>query len=60
MLRQNGVDLHILQKLRGHSDPRMVDRYAHLSQSFLLDAAKKLEGIVSFEPALVLEPEGIA
>lgn len=55
MLRQNGVDLHTLQKLLGHSDPRMTDRYAHLSQSFLLDAAKKLEGVVSLEPALAIQ-----
>jgi len=34
MLRQNGVDLHTLQKLLGHSDPRMTDRYAHLSPEF--------------------------
>ncbi|MGB8028148.1 MAG: tyrosine-type recombinase/integrase [Terracidiphilus sp.] len=51
MLRQNGVDLHTLQKLLGHSDPRMTDRYAHLSQPFLLDAAKRLDGVLSLTPA---------
>ncbi len=51
MLRMNNVDLHTLQKLLGHSDPRMTDRYAHLSQSFLLDAAKQLDGVVSLTPA---------
>lgn len=52
-LRMNGVDLHTLQKLLGHSDPRMTDRYAHLSQPFLLDAAKKLDGALSLAPAAV-------
>ena len=50
-LRMNGVDLHTLQKLLGHSDPRMTDRYAHLSQPFLLDAAKRLDGVLSLVPA---------
>jgi integrase len=50
-LRMNGVDLHTLQKLLGHSDPRMTDRYAHLSQPFLLDAAKRLDGVLSLAPA---------
>jgi integrase len=51
MLRQNGVDLHTLQKLLGHSDPRMTDRYAHLSQQFLMDAAKRLDAVLSLQPA---------
>jgi integrase len=51
VLRQNGVDLHTLQKLLGHSDPRMTDRYAHLSQPFLLDAAKRLDSVLTLVPA---------
>lgn len=51
MLRMNNVDLHTLQKLLGHSDPRMTDRYAHLSQPFLLGAAKQLDGVLSLAPA---------
>ena len=47
----NNVDLHTLQKLLGHSDPRMTDRYAHLSQPFLLGAAKQLDGVLSLTPA---------
>jgi integrase len=47
MLRQNGVDLHTLQKLLGHSDPRITDRYAHLSQPFLLDAAMRLDAVLT-------------
>ncbi|HEY6414151.1 MAG TPA: site-specific integrase, partial [Edaphobacter sp.] len=46
LARMSGVDLHTLQKLLGHSDPRMTDRYAHLSQAHLLDAAKKLDGVL--------------
>ena len=49
-LRMNGVDLHTLQKLLGHNDPRMTDRYAHLSQPFLLDAAKQLDRVLSLSP----------
>jgi len=49
--RMNGVDLHTLQKLLGHSDPRMTDVYANLSQTFLLDAAKRLDGVLSLAPA---------
>ena len=51
--RMNGVDLHTLQKLLGHSDPRMTDVYANLSQTFLLDAAKRLDGVLS----LALAPD---
>jgi hypothetical protein len=55
MLRQNGVDLHTLQKLLGHSDPRMTDRYAHLSQPFLLDAAMRLDAVLTLVPAALEE-----
>ncbi len=51
ILRQKGVDLHTLQKLLGPSDPRMTNRYAHLSPEFLLDAAKRLDGVLSLAPA---------
>jgi integrase len=49
--RMNGVDLHTIGKLLGHSDTRMTDRYAHLSQSFLLDASKRIDGVLSLAPA---------
>jgi len=42
MLRQNGVDLHTLQKLLGHSDPRMTDRYAHCRRNSYLTRPKAL------------------
>jgi integrase len=51
----NGTDLHTIQKLLGHSDPRMTDRYAHLSETFLLSAAKQLDGVLTLTPA---PPEG--
>jgi len=55
--RMNGVDLHTLQKLLGHSDPRMTDRYAHLSQDHLLEAARKLDGVLTL-PSATPEEEG--
>jgi hypothetical protein len=42
--RMRGADLHDLQKLLGHSDPRMTNRYAHLSNEHLGNAARRLDG----------------
>lgn len=50
-LRMHGADLHDLQKLLGHSDPRMTDRYAHLSAEHLGNAAKRLDAVLSLAPA---------
>jgi integrase len=47
LARMNGVDLQELSKILGHSDLRMTDRYAHLSDAHLLDAAKKLDGVLA-------------
>lgn len=47
LARMNGVDLQELSKILGHSDLRMTDRYAHLSEAHLLDAAKKLDGMLA-------------
>jgi integrase len=44
-LRMHGADLHDLQKLLGHSDPRMTSRYSHLSDEFLGTAARRLDGV---------------
>jgi integrase len=46
-LRMRGADLHDLQKLLGHSDPRMTNRYAHLSNEHLGNAARRLDGAFS-------------
>lgn len=54
-LRMRGADLHDLQKLLGHSDPRMTNRYAHLSNEFLGNAARRLDGVFAL-PASTDEP----
>jgi len=46
-LRMAGADLYDLQKLLGHSDPRMTQRYTHLSQEHLDSAASRLDGVLS-------------
>ena len=50
-LRMAGGDLHDLQKLLGHSDPRMTSRYAHLSDDHLATAARRLDNVLTM-PAL--------
>ncbi len=51
-LRMNGADLHDIQKLLGHSDPRMTNRYAHLSNAHLDTTAQRLNGVLTLpEPA---------
>jgi integrase len=42
-LVQSGVDIYAVQKLLGHKDGRMTQRYAHLSISTLRDAVSKLD-----------------
>jgi site-specific recombinase XerD len=46
-LRMNGADLHDIQKLLGHSDPRMTNRYAHLSNAHLDNTAQRLNGVLT-------------
>jgi integrase len=53
--RQNGADLHDIQILLGHSDPRMTARYAHLSHKHLATAAARLDGLVSLPGANAAE-----
>jgi integrase len=54
-LRMAGADLHDLQKLLGHSDPRMTNRYAHLSNAHLDNTAQRLNGVLTL-PASGPEP----
>jgi integrase len=42
-VRQKGVDLHTIQKLLGHKDGRMTQRYAHLSVDNLRSAISVLD-----------------
>jgi integrase len=39
---QAGVDIYAVQKLLGHKDGRMTQRYAHLSSEYLREAISKL------------------
>lgn len=43
LLVQSGVDLYTVQKLMGHKDSRMTQRYAHLTQEKLRHAIKNLD-----------------
>lgn len=44
---QSGTNLYVLQKLLGHKDTRMTQRYAHLSADYLRDAVTRLNGSVT-------------
>jgi integrase len=45
-----GTPMHILQELGGWSTPSMVQRYAHLSQSHLIEQAQRIA--IGVKPAL--------
>jgi len=40
-----GVDLYPVGQLLGHRTPRMTQRYAHLSPSYMAGAVGKLDGV---------------
>ena len=42
-LLRKGVPLHIVQKLLGHTTPKMTQRYAHLALSDLREAIEKID-----------------
>jgi len=44
-LAQSGVDLYLIQKLLGHRDPRMVQRYSHHSVESLRNGIEALERV---------------
>jgi len=45
---QAGIDLYAVQKLLGHKDGRMTQRYVHLSSAYLRDAVAKLNKSATF------------
>lgn len=53
-LRMSGADVHSVAKLLGHKDLRMTMRYSHLSDDFLANSAKQLDGV--FSSLLQLNP----
>jgi integrase len=46
MLVESGVALFTVKEMLGHKDIRMTARYAHLGESTMLEAAKRLEGVL--------------
>ena len=42
-LVRNGVDLYVVQKLLGHTTPKMTQRYAHLKADQLKEAFEKID-----------------
>ncbi|HEX8948687.1 MAG TPA: site-specific integrase, partial [Dissulfurispiraceae bacterium] len=51
LLVQNGADIYAVQKLLGHKDGRMTQRYAHLSVDALRNAIAKLNVTFQSRPA---------
>lgn len=49
-LVNQGVSLYVVQGLLGHTQPRTTQRYAHLAQDTLLDAAEMVGRIVIRQP----------
>lgn len=46
-LRMSGADIHTVAVMLGHKDIRMSMRYSHLSDDFLADSARQLDGVFS-------------
>ncbi len=44
-LRMSGADTHTVGQILGQRDPKMAQRYQHLSPDFLADAVGKLDGV---------------
>jgi integrase len=57
-LVQAGVDLYRVQKLMGHTDPKMTQRYAHLAPSNLLDAVGVLDKMPKPSPVGLVVDNG--
>jgi integrase len=51
-LRQQGVDLHLLMRMLGHSDLRMTARYSHLNDEQLREASSRMNGVLTLPPTV--------
>lgn len=49
-LVNNGISLYVVQGLLGHTQPRTTQRYAHLAQDTLLEAAEIVGRVVTNQP----------
>ncbi len=56
-LAMKGWNLRTIQSLLGHKDPRMTQRYSHLSQEHLAEAVKSLDQIGKKKDAVVRKSE---
>ena len=45
-MAMKGIDLYRIQRILGHKDSRMTQRYAHLSPSYLKEAAKVMDEVL--------------
>jgi integrase len=52
-LVMEGIDLYAVGQLLGHKTPRMTQRYAHLSPTYMAAAVAKMDGIMG--PVMALE-----
>lgn len=58
-LVRNGVDLYVVQKILGHSTPRMTQRYAHLRDDQLREAIDTLEESKDLPNGTIMAPHQI-
>jgi integrase len=52
-LRQSGAPLEVVQRSLGHADLAMTQRYAHVDDSELQDALRKLPSLGGITPKIV-------
>jgi integrase len=56
LLVNEGISLYVVQHLLGHTQPRMTQRYAHLGQPILSDAAETVGRVVMGSDETGLKP----